>query len=91
MNNPVFNLLPLLPFVIVPVAIIILLPPLWRRILFILGLLAAFGTGYVTDVRGADNPAIMYPLIGLGVAIGALLVEAIAIVVRLTKWLRTRQ
>ena len=85
------NILSLWPFVLLPAAILAILPPLWRRIFFVLGLMITFGAGYVTDVRGADNPGIIYPVIGLGIAIGALLVEAISFAVRMIRRLRVRR
>jgi hypothetical protein len=48
-----------------------------------------FGIGFLVNVSGGHNPAAIIPLAGAGVALGALLVEAIAFPLR--RWRGRRE
>jgi hypothetical protein len=65
-------------FVLVPAALLAFVRPTGRRVFLGLGLAVGFGAEFVLRLGGPDSPALVIPLIGFGVALGALLVEAIA-------------
>jgi drug/metabolite transporter (DMT)-like permease len=69
-------------FVLVPAALLALIRPVGRWAFFVLGLVFAFGIGFFVELRGADNSNGVLQIVGLGVAAGALLVEAIAFPLR---------
>lgn len=63
----------------------------WRGgCFFVLGLVFGFGVDFAVNLGGPDSPALIIPLIGFGVALGALLVEAIAFVAGMvrSRWAR---
>jgi hypothetical protein len=72
-------------FVFVPAALLVFVRPVGRWIFFALGLAFAFGIGFFVELSGADNSNVILQIIGLGVAAGALLVEAIAVPLRLIR------
>jgi ABC-type thiamin/hydroxymethylpyrimidine transport system permease subunit len=69
-------------FVLVPAALLAFVRPMGRRVFLVLGLAVGLGAEFVLSLGGPDSPALVTPLIGFGVALGALLVELIAFVVR---------
>ena len=82
MRDSVLVILFLSAFALVPAALLALIRPAGRWAFFLLGLVVAFGSGLVVNVRGADNSNGVLEIIGLGVAAGAVLVEAIAFPLR---------
>ena len=69
-------------FALVPAGLLLFIRPIGRWVFFGLGLAVAFGTELVVQLGGPDSPMLVIPLIGFGVAVGALLVEAVAFPLR---------
>ena len=75
-------------FALVPAALLALVPPAARWTIFFLGLALFGGFWLLGGPSGPDNPRLIYPLAGLGAAVGALITEAVAFPVRRLRWRR---
>jgi hypothetical protein len=76
-------------FALAPALFLAFLPWKTRWVIFLLGLAFPFASGWLIGPSGPDNPGLVIPLIGYGVAAGALLVEAIAFPIRLIRRARS--
>lgn len=64
----------ILPFLVVPAALLAFVQPNGRRILGALGLLAAVGLAFA-PLGGPDSPLLVWGIVPLGVTLGAIVVE----------------
>jgi hypothetical protein len=78
-------LLALWPAIAVPAALLLLVRPAGRLAFFLLGLIIAFGIGFVMSLGGPDSPALIIPFFALCVSLAAAVAEA---VVRLARGAR---
>jgi len=72
-------------FVLVPALFLTAFPPKARWFFFLLGVAFVAALGMFGGRHGPHDPALLLPLLGLGVAAGALIVEAIACPIRMLR------
>jgi len=79
------DLLFLAPWILVPAVLLAFVPRGFRLTVLALASLFGLGIGLVVSLGGPDSPRLVYPLFGLAVAVGALLAEGAALLVRLAR------
>jgi hypothetical protein len=75
----------LLPFVLVPAAILAFFPPKARLICLGIGVISAVALAWLADWASAHDGTLLLPLLGMSLGAGALLVEAVALPIRLVR------
>ena len=70
------------PWILLPAVALAFVPRGFRLTIMVLGLIFGFGIGSVMELGGPDSPYLVLPFYGLAVALGALLAEPLAFLVR---------
>ena len=71
--------------VLLPTALMVSIRRGGRIVFFLLGLIFAFGIGYVMELGGPDNPGLVIPFFGLALSLSAALAELTAFAWRIVK------
>jgi peptidoglycan/LPS O-acetylase OafA/YrhL len=78
-------------FVLIPAGLMLLVRPVARWVFLLLGVVSLVAMELFAELGGPDSPALILPMIAIGVAAGALLVEAFAFPIRLIRRRRANQ
>jgi hypothetical protein len=74
-------------FILLPAGVFASLAPRPRRLFLACAIAAVFAVNFLGKPVGADNPLLLIPLALLGIVLGGILVEAVALI----RWLFNRK